>query len=125
MTVLDPAHLVGAGGMIGAILRYLVNQAIDAKEFPFGTLTVNVIGSFILGFITFLGVSETVLLLVGTGLAGSFTTFSSFSVDTVELWEDGRPSWSAVYATANIVGALIAMGLAWLAVRFVDQIQVT
>lgn len=103
--------------MIGALLRYLVNQVLAAEEFPFGTLTVNVLGSFVLGFITFLGMSETVLLFVGTGICGSFTTFSSFSVDTVQLWEDNRPTQPTVYAVANIAGALLAVGLAWLVVQ--------
>lgn len=111
--MIDPAYLVGIGGAIGAVCRYLVGEAVSSESFPFGTLTVNVLGSFVLGFVTFLGVGDDVLLLVGTGACGSFTTFSSFSFDTVRLWEEGTPDRSIAYAVANVLGALLAIGLAW------------
>lgn len=100
--------------MLGAVLRYLVGEYVDVEGFPLGTLTVNVAGSFVLGLVTFLGAGEDVLLFVGTGACGSFTTFSSFSFDTVRLWETGGRVRSIVYATVNLVGALAAIGLAWL-----------
>lgn len=117
--MVEPAHLVGAGGMIGANLRYLVNRAIDTETFPLGTLTVNVVGSFVLGLVVFLGVGNPELLFVGTGACGSFTTFSTFSVDTVQLWEDGNRTTAATYAGANIGCALVAIGAAWLIVQAV------
>ena len=113
--MVDPAYLVGIGGAIGAVCRYLVGEAIPTESFPFGTLLVNVVGSFVLGFVTFLGIEDDLLLLVGTGACGAFTTYSSFSFDTVRLWETGRPYRSVAYAAANVVGALIAIGLAWVA----------
>ncbi|WP_435079573.1 fluoride efflux transporter FluC [Halococcus sp. AFM35] len=61
---------------------------------------------------TFLGASDAVLYAVGTGACGSYTTFSSFSVDTVRLWEDGDRFLSGWYATVNLLGALLAIGLA-------------
>ena len=109
-----PGHLVGFGGMVGAVLRHLVAAAIERETFPVGTLTVNVVGSFVLGFVTFLGVGNDVLLFVGTGACGSFTTFSSFSYDTVRLWERGDRWRSAANALVNLVGAVLAIGLAWL-----------
>jgi CrcB protein len=112
--ITDPAALVGLGGAIGAVARYLLGEAIPAESFPFGTLTVNVLGSFVLGFVTFLGVGEELLLFVGTGACGSFTTFSSFSVDTVGLYEDGQDYRAIAFATANLLGAALAIGLAWL-----------
>ena len=112
--ITDPAYLVGLGGAIGAVARYLVGEGVPTESFPFGTLTVNVLGSFALGFVTFLGVGEELLLLVGTGACGSFTTFSSFSVDTVQLHEDGLPLRAIAFATANLLGTLLAIGLAWL-----------
>ncbi|WP_345777011.1 fluoride efflux transporter CrcB [Halorarum salinum] len=100
--------------MLGAVLRYLVGEYVDVEAFPLGTLTVNVVGSFVLGLVTFLGAGEDVLLFVGTGVCGSFTTFSSFSFDTVRLWETGARGKSIGYATVNLIGALVAIGLAWL-----------
>lgn len=114
------AYLVGAGGMVGAVLRYLVGEYVEVEGFPLGTLTVNVVGSFVLGLVTFLGAGDTVTLLVGTGACGSFTTFSSFSFDTVRLWETGSKVTSAVYATVNLVGALVAIGLAWLLISLLS-----
>jgi CrcB protein len=77
---------------------------------------VNVIGSFVLGAATFAGPGPDTLLFVGTGACGSFTTFSSFSFDTVRLWETGDRVRAAAYAAANLLGALAAIGLAWLVV---------
>lgn len=108
----NPAYLVAVGGMIGAILRHLVGLAVEHESFPAGTLTVNVVGSFALGFLTGLDPGTDVLLLVGTGACGAFTTFSSFSFDVVRLWEGGDTATAAGYALANVVGALAAIGLA-------------
>lgn len=112
--ITDPAYLVGLGGAIGAVCRYLLGEIVPTESFPFGTLTVNVLGSFVLGFVTFLGIGEELLLLVGTGACGSFTTFSSFSVDTVQLHEDGLSPQAIAFAIANLLGALLAIGFAWL-----------
>jgi CrcB protein len=111
--ITDPAYLVGLGGAIGAVARYFVGEIVSTESFPFGTLTVNVLGSFALGFVTFLGVGEGLLLLVGTGACGSFTTFSSFSVDTVQLYEEGQDYRAIAFATINLLGALLAIGVAW------------
>lgn len=111
--MVNPTHLVAIGGIIGAILRYYVSQAAEVELFPFGTLTVNVIGSFVLGWVTFLGLGNDALLFIGTGACGSFTTFSSFSVGVVQLWEEGEHLVSAGYAAANLLGALVAIGIAW------------
>ena len=113
MVAVNPAHIVGTGGAIGALLRYYVSQHVDGETYPLGTFTVNVLGSFALGFVTFLGVDQTLLLLIGTGACGSFTTFSSFSVETVRLWETGEQGRAVANATGNLVGAGIALGVAW------------
>jgi CrcB protein len=113
MVAIDPAHLVGTGGALGALARYYVGQAVDRESFPLGTLTVNVVGSFVLGLVTFLSPRESVTLLVGVGACGSFTTLASFSFDTVELWEQGRPAVAVGNAALNLAGALTAVGLAW------------
>lgn len=115
--MVEPAFLVGAGGMVGAVLRHLVGEWVAVERFPAGTLTVNVLGSFALGFVTFLGVGDDALLFVGTGACGAFTTFASFSYDTVRLAEVGRPYATVAYALSNLLGALCAIGLAWLLVE--------
>ncbi len=109
----DPAHVVGTGGAVGALLRQYVGRLVESDEFPLGTLAVNVLGTFLLGFVTFLGVDSTTLLLLGTGVCGSFTTFSSFSVQTVRLWETGDRLRAVVNAGANLLGAGLALGVAW------------
>jgi CrcB protein len=114
--MVNPAYLVGAGATIGALLRYGTNQyvgnIVGGRAFPYGTFTVNVIGSFVLAFITFLGASDAILSALGTGACGSYTTFSSFSVDTVQLWENGDQFLAGWYALVNLLGALGAIGLA-------------
>lgn len=121
MTVeIAPAHLVGAGGALGAVLRHAVGQRVDSGEFPAGTLVVNVVGSFVLGLVTVLGADGGVLLFVGTGACGSFTTFSSFSVETVRIWETGERGRALGNAVANFAGAVGAIGLAWVLVRALE-----
>lgn len=119
MVQFDPAHLVGTGGAIGALCRHLVREYVDVDAFPLGTVTVNVIGSFVLGIVTFLDVTNTVVLFIGVGACGSFTTFSSFSFETVRLWETGERSRAITNAIGNLLGALVALGLAWLLVHVI------
>lgn len=115
--MVNPTYLVGVGGVVGAILRHLVGQRLEAESIPLGTLTVNIVGSFVLGLVTFLQLGNEALLLVGTGACGSFTTFSSFSVGVVQLWEEDQRFVSIAYAVANLVGALVAIGAAWVVTR--------
>jgi len=114
---LPPAYLVGIGGAVGAVLRHLVGLLVADDRLPVSTLTVNVVGSFALGAVTFLSVGSELLLFVGTGVCGAFTTFSSFSVDVVRLWETDRHRAALGYVVANTAGGLLAVGLAWVLVR--------
>lgn len=118
MIDIHPAHLVGTGGAVGALCRTYVGQRVNSK-YPLGTLAVNVIGSFVLGLVTFSGVGGDVALLVGTGACGSFTTFSSFSVETFQLAEADDWGRAAANAVGNLVGALAAIGFAWLLLHVV------
>lgn len=111
--------LVGIGGAAGALLRHWTTRVVVMETFPAGTLTVNVVGSFVLGFVTFLDLGNPVLLLVGTGACGSYTTFSSFSFDTVRLWETEEPVRSVAFAAGNLIGSIGAIALAWAIHRFV------
>jgi CrcB protein len=101
--------LVMAGAAVGAGARFLTDRAIQARHdslFPWGTFTVNVIGSFVLGAIT-ARVPSQVQLLVGAGVCGGLTTYSTFSYETLRLAEEGS-SW---YALLNVVGS-VAFGVA-------------
>jgi CrcB protein len=109
----DPAHVVGTGGAVGALLRHYVGGLVDVEEYPAGTLTVNVLGSFALGLFTFVGLGDTWMLLLGTGMCGSFTTFSSFSFETVRLWETGERARAVGNALGNLAGAGFALTAAW------------
>ncbi|HMB50547.1 fluoride efflux transporter CrcB [Natronoarchaeum rubrum] len=109
---MEPAHLVGTGGAIGAVLRYAVGQLLAHDRFPFSTLAVNVAGSFVLGLVVFASVGNEVALLVGTGACGSFTTYSSFSVQSVGLWEDGDRLRAALYALGTLCLCVLAAGVA-------------
>ncbi|MFB6113909.1 MAG: fluoride efflux transporter CrcB [Halodesulfurarchaeum sp.] len=116
MIPLEPAHLVGAGGVIGALLRDFVSRTVDVEQFPLGTVTVNVLGTFGLGLITFAGMNSQFVLFLGTGAMGSFTTFSSFAFETVRLWETGERVRAAANAFGTLAGAGISLLLAWVLV---------
>jgi CrcB protein len=99
--------LVALGAAIGAPLRYLTDRTIQARHdsvFPWGTLTVNVVGSLILGVITGLPVGHAVAALVGTGFCGALTTYSTFSYETLRLAQDG----ARFYAVVNVAGSIVA-----------------
>ena len=113
---LPPPMLVGAGGALGAVLRFTVGEAVQNEDYPASTLVVNVLGTFALAALTFAGASDDAMLLFGTGACGAFTTFSSFSVDVVALVENERFGAAAFHALGNLVGAGVAIGLAWLLV---------
>jgi fluoride exporter len=112
--------LIILGAALGAPLRYLTDQAIRAHygaAFPWGTLTVNVVGSLILGVVagaTLAGVApQSVQLLIGIGLCGTLTTYSTFSYETLRLLEEG----SLFYPLANVVISVSAgVGAAFIGV---------
>jgi CrcB protein len=103
---------VAIGGAIGASGRHLLGLAV---VFPFGTLAVNVIGSFLMG-LAFVALAEKGLErwmpLMMTGILGGFTTFSAFSLDTLRLFEAGRIGASGGYVLASVVLSVLALFLA-------------
>ncbi|MFF7308945.1 CrcB family protein [Streptomyces sp. NPDC008137] len=99
--------LVVGGAMVGAPLRYLTDRAVQSRHdsvFPWGTLMVNVSGCLVLGLLT--GAASHLQLLLGTGLCGALTTYSTFSYETLRLAETGARLQAAVN-----VGASVAAGL--------------
>ncbi|MFG3047278.1 fluoride efflux transporter CrcB [Streptomyces sp. NPDC048202] len=118
--------LVIIGGAAGAPLRYLTDRAVQKRHdavFPWGTFTVNVLGCFILGLLTGAvtagAASSHVQLLIGTGLCGALTTYSTFSYETLRLTEDG----ARFLAAANVVASVVAgLGAAFVGTAFAEAI---
>ncbi len=105
-------------GACGALLRYEVELHVRRRvgpHFPYGTLVINVTGAFALGLLTGLaahhGVPSDVVTVAGTGLLGAYTTFSTFTYDTVALAEQGRTSRAATNVAATLVAGLGAAAL--------------
>ena len=102
--------LVGVGGAIGAVLRYMIGEWLP-DGFPWGTLTVNLLGSFLLGVIIGMSISPEMGLLLGTGIMGAFTTMSAYSIDLVELFESSEYGTAASYLLITLLGCpLLAYG---------------
>ncbi len=109
---------VGIGGFFGSIFRYLISHYINISTqstFPFGTLTVNVAGSFLIGIIiatAFEGnFDKSMRLLLATGFCGGFTTFSSFSYEFFSLLQHEQTGYAFLYATASFV---LGLAFVWL-----------
>ncbi len=109
--------LVAIGGAIGSVCRYLVGLwalRLWGPAFPWGTLAVNIAGSFAIGFLAELiarrlGASPEMRLLIITGFLGGFTTFSAFSLDVVALLERGATVVGVTYIAASVVISLGAV----------------
>ncbi|MYA18907.1 MAG: fluoride efflux transporter CrcB [Chloroflexi bacterium] len=106
--------LIAVGGAAGALLRYGVSEWVTAPRggFPLATLLANVTGAFLLGVASLLlvrlEVSAAVRLGLTVGVLGAYTTFSTFSVETLELISDGEWRTAALYVVASVAGALAA-----------------
>lgn len=114
MSVLVWTGVVVIGGL-GSVLRFLVDGAVSSRlerrDFPFGTLVVNVSGAAILGLLTGLALGDTAALLAGTAAVGSYTTFSTWMLETQRLAEEREVRSAAI----NVI-ASIALGIAAAAV---------
>lgn len=110
--------LVGCGGFVGSVLRYLVSL-IPVREhtaFPVNTLVINVAGAFLIGFLAAMvaeheNFSPQVELLLKAGLCGGFTTFSTFAFETSELVANGRTAMAIVYVAASMILGVLAVAL--------------
>ena len=106
------------GGALGSGLRYLVAVALPGSPdgFPWATFGVNLVGSFLLGVLSGIAVKSdilprTMLLLLGTGVCGGFTTFSTFSMESIGLLEAGHMPMAIGYVAGSLVGGLGAAAL--------------
>lgn len=107
--------LVGLGSFIGGVARYLLSLFIQNKavnSFPYGTLTVNVFGCFLIGIVYGLfvrsGLSSEWRLFLATGILGGFTTFSTFSYESMTLMREGQAGTALLYIGFSLVLGLLA-----------------
>lgn len=107
---------VGMGGFLGALGRYWISGLAQrlGERFPYGTLSVNLIGSFLLGlfatlFLEKIIVNQDIRLFLLVGLLGAFTTYSTFSLETFNLMRSGEWMFSGLNIFANVLGTLIAI----------------
>tara|TARA_B100001248_G_scaffold245428_1_gene215247 strand:- start:12 stop:386 length:375 start_codon:yes stop_codon:yes gene_type:complete len=109
--VYQQVALVAVGGAIGAVLRYGAGSVSEIGNWPTSTFVVNVVGSFALGILVVLainqGYSDDVLLFFGTGLLGSFTTMSTFSVETITMLKHGSVMLALGYATLSFITCIL------------------
>ncbi len=118
---------IAAGGAVGALLRFWTSNGVYAllgRDFPYGTLSVNVIGSLAMGFlyVMFLermAVGPEVRAALLVGLLGAFTTFSTFSIETLNLIEQAEFTKALLNMVISVVGCVIA---AWIGLKIGRQI---
>jgi CrcB protein len=106
--MIQTLSLVALGGAIGSAARYLTNVAamrLIGPGFPWGTIVVNIAGSFLMGALVVLLAQKDATRFAPflmTGVLGGFTTFSAFSLDSWKLWTDGPPQVAALYVAASV-----------------------
>ena len=120
--------LIGFGGFVGSILRYLVSGYVQSSlrsfEFPYGTLTVNLTGCFIIGFLAQLAEGQGVFstetrLFLFVGILGGFTTFSAFGNETWNLMRDGQQFLAFMNVAANVILGLAAVWIGHVVVHMI------
>lgn len=130
MTLVKTIALVAVGGALGASARYGVSLALInyAARFPFATLIVNILGSFLLGLLVAYSqhhaVNEGWRLLLGVGLLGAFTTFSTFSVEVVALINQNELPKALLHAGLNMMLCIAAVAVAILLMNNLLNISV-
>ena len=118
---------VAIGGSVGAVCRYWVSTNTYnwlGTEFPFGTLVVNVSGSFVMGLLTILlseklTLSEELRFALLVGFLGSYTTFSTFALDALHWLNNGAVAKAAMYVVLSVGGSLLGVWAGYLGARFV------
>lgn len=107
---------IAIGGALGSVLRFLASKGVHnlfGYDFPFGILTVNILGSFFMGllvvlFIDRLNIEPIWSAAILIGFLGGFTTFASFSIDTINLLINGAPFLALLYMLASVICCLLA-----------------
>jgi CrcB protein len=116
---------VGVGSFVGGALRYLISQFVQTRflaTFPYGTLSVNILGCLMIGLV--FAVSERTnlapewRLFLATGICGGFTTFSAFSSETFSLLRDGQVWYASAYVLASVLLGLLATFIGYSLPRF-------
>lgn len=106
---------VAAGGAAGAVLRYMISLLPFKSDFPFATLITNLLGAAVIGFIAGLTVSRSanknLVLFFKTGVCGGFTTFSTFSLESYTLFENGKAALGTAYVIFSVIGCIIGVWL--------------
>lgn len=112
--------LVAVGAAVGAPLRYLTDRYVQARlgtAFPWGTLIVNIVGSFVFGWVLAAWdggrLDDAVMNLVGVGFCGALTTYSTFGYETLRLIEGGRRWSGLVNVVVSVVAGLVAAAAGW------------
>ena len=103
--------LVALGGAIGTVLRYTASLFIPVRFFPWPTIFVNITGSFLIGLILAFSIKEESFLyswklFLATGICGGFTTFSAFSLENMELLQEGKYALAATYILISVVAGI-------------------
>lgn len=109
--------LIGSGGFIGSVLRYLISKYIVvhySNDFPWSTLLINVAGSLLLGFLWGIEekghlLSQDVFLMLTIGLCGGFTTFSTFSGESFQLLKTNQYLYFSIYAVFSVMFSILAL----------------
>jgi CrcB protein len=109
---------VAVGASVGAPLRFLIDRAVQTRHdtvFPWGTLTANLAGCLVLGFLVaaVTRLPPAVEVALGAGLCGALTTYSTFSYETLRLLETGARFYAVTYVVASLLGGFGAVGLGW------------
>ena len=109
---------VALGASVGAPLRFLIDRGIQTRHdtvFPWGTLTANLAGCLVLGFLVAAAtrLPPAVEATLGAGFCGALTTYSTFSYETLRLLEGGARFYAVGYLVASLLGGLGAVGLGW------------
>jgi CrcB protein len=114
---------VAAGGALGSLARYWMTGAVAAltgSRFPYGTLLINILGSFVIGVVagitltpTRMGMHPDVRIFLMVGICGGFTTFSAFSLQTLELLQTGDVVPAALYVAGSVVLCVLFVWFGW------------
>ncbi|MEO6537575.1 MAG: fluoride efflux transporter CrcB [Ferruginibacter sp.] len=115
--------LVGIGGGLGAMLRYMVYLMFKDNSFPYATLLINIAGSLVIGMVVGyslkeISFSQPLKLFIAVGICGGFTTFSAFSLENIQLLQSGKYTGVFLYVTISVLAGIAA---AWLGIKLLNS----